>query len=150
MLPIRKIICPTDFSEPSFKGIEAAVELAEHFSAELILVNVITPAYPFVSGVPAKFDMEQYREELLRHATESLGTISKDRIPDGVGTRKVVRQGSAVDEIIQLAESEHADLIVIATHGWTGWRKWIFGSIADKVVHLAPCPVLTVSEPEKK
>jgi universal stress protein A len=147
MLPINKILCPTDFSEPSFKGIETANELAEHFSAELILLSVVTPIYPAgAPGVPAGYKIGEYYEEMVRYANRSLEEIEKDRISPGVKTQRFVAQGNAADEIIKRAENENADLIVIATHGWTGWRRLVFGSVADKVVRLAVCPVLTVSE----
>lgn len=147
MLPIKKILCPTDFSEPSFKGIKAADELAEHFSAKLILINVVTPPYPIgAPGVPASYKAKEYNEEMVQNAIQILEEIVKERISAGVKTQRFVAQGQAADEIIKRAETENVDLIVIATHGWTGWRKLVFGSVTDKVMRLAPCPVLTVSE----
>jgi len=146
MLPISKILCPTDFSEPSFKGIKAANELAEHFSAKLILISVVTPPYPMgAPGVPASYKTEEYYEEMTQYANQSMEKIENEMISPGVETRKFVLQGHAVDEIIKRAENENVDLMVIATHGWTGWRKWVFGSVTDKVMRLAKCPVLTVS-----
>jgi nucleotide-binding universal stress UspA family protein len=146
MLPIKKILCATDFSEPSFKAVEAANELADHFSAELILINVVTPLYPIgAPGVPSGYKAEKYYEEMDQFANTSLEEMEKERITTGVKTQRVVVQGNAVDEIIKRAENENVDVIVIATHGWTGWRKWVFGSVTDKVVRLATCPVLTIS-----
>lgn len=145
MLPIKRILCATDFSEPSFKGIETANELADHFSAELIFINVVTPLYPIgAPGVPSGYKAEKYYEEMYEFATTSLEEIEKKRITGGIKIQKVVVQGNAADEIIKHAENENVDVIVIATHGWTGWRKWVFGSVTDKVVKLATCPVLTV------
>jgi nucleotide-binding universal stress UspA family protein len=147
MLPISKILCPTDFSEPSFKGIEAANELAEHFSSRLILINVVVPPYPMgAPGVPASYQIEKYYEEMTQYANQSMEKIEKEMISSDVEVRRFVVQGDAVDEIVQRAENENVDLMVIATHGWTGWRKWVFGSVTDKVMRLAKCPVLTVSE----
>jgi nucleotide-binding universal stress UspA family protein len=59
----------------------------------------------------------------------------------------MVGHGDAAGEIVLIAEKEHVDLIVIATHGWTGLRHLVFGSVAEKVVRLAPCPVLTIRAP---
>jgi universal stress protein A len=147
MLPIKRILCPTDFSEPSYKGIEAANELAEHFSAELFLLSVVTPIYPVgAPGVPAGYNIGEYYEQMVQYATRSLEEIEKQRISTGVKTQTFVTRGNAADEIVKRAENENADLIVIATHGWTGWRRLVFGSVADKVVRLATCPVLTISE----
>ena len=151
MLPIKKILCPTDFSEPSFKGIEAASELAQHFSAELILISVVTPVYPIgAPGVPASYNVGEYYEEMIAHATRSLEEIEKEKVPAGVKTRRFVARGIAADEIVKRAESENADVILIATHGWTGWRRLVFGSVAEKVVRFAKRPVLTVPEPQEK
>jgi nucleotide-binding universal stress UspA family protein len=151
MLPIKKIVCPTDFSEPSFKGIQAASELAQHFSAELILVSVVTPVYPIgAPGVPASYKVGEYHEEMVDYATRSLEETEKEKIPEGVSTKRFVAQGNAADEIVKRAEDENADLIVIATHGWTGWRRLVFGSVAERVVRVAECPVLTVPKPKEK
>lgn len=147
MLPIEKILCPTDFSEPSLKGIKIADELAEHFSARLILINVVTPPYPVgAPGVPATYKAEEYEEEMFQNAIQILEEMAKERISAGVKTKRFVARGEPADEIIKRAENENVDLIVIATHGWTGWRKWVFGSVTDKVTRLARCPVLTITE----
>jgi nucleotide-binding universal stress UspA family protein len=151
MLPVKRILCPTDFSEPSLKGVEAASELAEHFSAELIFITVVTPPYPIgAPGVPATYKVGEYYAELVERATESLEKIEKDRTPTAVKTKRFVARGNAADEIVERAENENADVIVIATHGWTGWRRLVFGSVAEKVVRFAKCPVLTVPEPRER
>jgi nucleotide-binding universal stress UspA family protein len=151
MFPIKKILCPTDFSEPSFKGIEAASELAEHFSAELLLTSVVTPVYPIgAPGIPASYKVGEYYEEMVEYATQSLEEIEKEKIPAGVKTQTFIDRGNAADEIVKRAENEKADVIVIATHGWTGWRRVVFGSVAERVVRFAECPVLTVPEPKER
>lgn len=145
MLPIKKILCPTDFSEPSRKGIQAAVEMAETFRAELILITVITPVPPAgAPGVPTGFMVEEYYKEMQEHASKALEEIKKEKGREVVKMKSVISQGNAADEILKRAESEKVDLIVTATHGWTGWRRLIFGSVAEKIVRLADCPVLTI------
>jgi len=64
--------------------------------------------------------------------------------------RQIVVLGEAADEIVRMSEEQRVDLIVIATHGQTGWRHMVFGSVAEKVVRLAPCPVLTIRAPHKE
>jgi universal stress protein A len=151
MLPIKKILCPTDFSEPSFKGIEVASELAGHFSAELLLISVVTPVHPIgAPGVPASYSVGEYYEEMVEYATQSLEKIEKGRIPEAVKTQRFIDRGNAADRIVNRAESENVDLIVIATHGWTGWRRLVFGSVAEKVVRFAKCPVVIVPEPKEE
>ncbi len=62
-------------------------------------------------------------------------------------TRDLVTTGEPAPEILRIAAEEHVDLIVIASHGLTGWRRLVFGSVAEKVVRQAPCPVLTIAAP---
>lgn len=150
MLPIKTILCPTDLSGPSYKAIEVANELAVNFSANLILISVVTPIHPIgAPGVPASFKIGEYYEEMIDFATQSLEEIETEKISDGVKTQRVVVQGNAADEIVKRAESDGADIIVIATHGWTGWRRWVFGSVTEKVVRFAKCPVLTIPQPKE-
>lgn len=145
MLPFKKILCPTDFSEPSYEALEAANELALHFSAELILVHVV-PAIPIVPA-PTTFEVPLYEEELRRSAEKSLQEVREQRVAKGLQAHTFVVRGEAAHEIVRIAAEEKVDLIVIATHGVTGWRRFIFGSVAEKVVRLAPCPVLTIHAP---
>jgi len=150
MLPFTKILWPTDFSEPSFEALYAANELASRFSAELFVVHVVSPL-PVVAAPsgPASFNVSLYEEELLNSAITSVEEIIANKIPGDIDARPVVTSGMVADEIISEAEKRDVDLIVIATHGETGWRRFVFGSVAEKVVRTAHCPVLTVHEPEK-
>ena len=151
MLPIEKIVCPTDFSTPSFKGLETAVELAEHFKAELIVMNAVSPV-PLMAGAhaPTGYHLPTVMNEMQAFAESSMQELVTKRVPKDVKTRTKVVQGKPADEIVRLAWEEDADLIVIATHGESGWQKFFFGSVAEKVVRMATCPVLTVRQPEKK
>ncbi len=144
-LPVKRILCPTDFSEPACKAIKAAAEIAQAQKAELILVHVVAPipALDSPSGAPA-FDLAGYQEELVRSAKLALEERRRRRVPESVSSRAIVTIGDAAHEVTRLAAEEHIDLIVIATHGSTGWRERIFGSVAGKVVRLAKCPVLTI------
>lgn len=150
MFPLKKILCPTDFSEPSLLAIEGASELAESSGAELILIHVVSPlpASPHPGGMHG-FDTAAYLQEMLTYGRESTQRLITEKIPDTVQVRSVVLAGNPSDEITRVAEEEGVDLIVIATHGHTGWRRFVFGSVAERVVRLAPCPVLTVPEPAK-
>ncbi|MFC1532449.1 universal stress protein [Thermodesulfobacteriota bacterium] len=146
MLPIKKILCPTDFSEPSYEAVNAANKFAIHFNAELILIHVLSsvPVYPdsvMFMGDPIDPAVHDDREEF---AKKLLIITMQEKIPQEVRAQSVLLNGSAPDEIIKHAESEETDLIVIGTHGLTGWRRLIFGSVAEKVVRLASCPVLTI------
>jgi nucleotide-binding universal stress UspA family protein len=75
--------------------------------------------------------------------------VVRERISDEVKVRTMVKLGSAADQIANTAATEKSDLIVIATHGLTGWRRFVFGSVTEKVVRLAECPVLTIQKPKE-
>lgn len=151
MLPFKKIMCPTDFSRPSYRGLEVAVEMAEHFSAELLLINVVTPVYQGgAPGIPAHYKEAEFYQAMEQSAHRSMEDIQNNRIPSTITARHLVVNGDAVDRIVENAEKETVDLIIMATHGWTGWRKLFLGSVTDKVLRSVSCPVLTVSETEKE
>lgn len=148
MFPLKKILCPVDFSEPSFDGLKAAVELARTYSAELILLNVVQPLHTMgAPGVPATYSVKEYCDEMSEAARKSFEDIVENQVPRGVVVRTKILEGQPADEIVREAETERVDIIVTATHGWTGWRRFIFGSVAEKVVRSSPCPVLTVPGP---
>ena len=150
MLPIKKIVCPTDFSDPAYEGLKAATEMAEHFQAELILVNVISPV-PVVSGAaPIGFHLPTVMSEMQAAAEKSMTNLISKRVPKAVQTRSIIIQGKPADEIVKLADEKKADLIVIATHGESGWQRFIFGSVTEKVVRTTSRPVLTVHQPQNK
>lgn len=148
MLPIRTILCPTDFSPASLTGVKAATELAAHFGAEICLSYVV-PTIPVPSSDPVyDFELPEYEEVLHADAEKKLCALQGKMIEAKVSVRTMVGHGDAAGEIVLIAAKEHVDLIVIATHGWTGLRHLVFGSVAEKVVRLASCPVLTIRAPQ--
>jgi universal stress protein A len=151
MLPLSRIVCPLDFSKPSQKALQTAIEFAVQFRAELILVHVIAPAAPGIPADPtyAFAGTEDYEKALRTQAEEQL-TLAEQRLPEGLKSRKVIGTGDAADEIVRLADEQGADLIVIATHGLTGWRHLVFGSVAEKVMRHSQRPVLVVPSHEPK
>jgi len=84
------------------------------------------------------------------YAKTTLEQVMQERISDRVKVSTMIQVGSAADQIVNTAAAEEFDLIVIATHGLTGWRRFVFGSVAEKVVRLAECPVLTIHQPKEK
>lgn len=149
MFPLKKILCPIDFSEPSFEGLKVAVELGRTYSAELILINVVQPVRVVAApGIPTGYPLKEYYEEMSEAARKSFEDIVENRIPKGIPVKTKIIEGQPADEIVREAEAENVDIIVTATHGWTGFRRFMFGSVAEKVVRLSTCPVLTVPSPE--
>ena len=149
MLPLRKIVSPTDFSPASQKGLEEALELAQQFHAELVLVNVLPVLPPAPSDPNFVFEVPEYERALHVDAERRLKEMAADVASKGLAVRTAVGHGDAGAEIVRIAKDENADLIVIATHGTTGWRHAMFGSVAEKVVRLAHRPVLTVPAPRE-
>ena len=125
----------------------AAVELATHFRAALHLVHVV-PALPATTDDPNyTFQVPEYEAVLHAEAQERLGAIAARLSAGGLSVSSAVGNGDAGREIVRIAGESGADVIVIATHGETGWRHAVFGSVAERVVQLASCPVLTIRQP---
>jgi universal stress protein A len=147
MLPITKILCPTDFSEPSYKALETANELARHFNAEIILIHILSPVfiYPATALTPGLTKTSEINDvERDEMAYKSLSMTLKEKVSDSIKSRSIMGKGSPAEEIVRCAKEEKVDLILIGTHGFTGWRHLILGSVAEKVVRLASCPVITI------
>ena len=148
MIKIEKILFPTDFSEHSRHAFNYAISFAKEYGATLFVVHVIEDvqylanAYMFdVPMMPSFADMEQNR---LKEMQEF---IDREVDDPNIRIEKVVRHGRPFIEIIQLAKEENVDLIVTATHGRGGLEHVLFGSVAEKVVRKAPCPVLSIRKP---
>lgn len=142
-----RILVPTDFSETSEVAVEAAAILAKQNDAEVVLVHVHDPA-PLapvatrtVDGTK-QFDIENDIEKAIYRALDEL---EQNKLQGVRKTHKTLLLGSnAADAICSHAEKEKVDLIALATHGRTGLGHLLIGSVAEKVVRHAPCPVLTL------
>ncbi|MGD9546113.1 MAG: universal stress protein [Candidatus Krumholzibacteriia bacterium] len=148
MFPFKKILCPTDFSDPSLCGLKMGNEMAERFGSEIIVVNVHKPIphlpAPRVQASEVTFDVTEYEKHVIEDARDNLAQVSDAIFSDGMVPKLVVRIGKPADEILALAAEEEVDAIFIATHGRTGIANVIFGSVAQRVVRRAACPVLTI------
>jgi len=149
MLPLKKIVCPSDFSAAAQKAFAEALELVQHFRAELVLVHVVPVLPPAPTDPNISFEVPEYERALHVDAERRLQALAAEAAGRGVTVRTVVGHGDAGAEIARVAGGESADLIVIATHGTTGWRHALFGSVAEKVVRTAHRPVLTIPAPRE-
>lgn len=147
MLTIKTILCPTDFSEPSYEGLAYAIELATLFTADLCLTHVVPAIPPLPTNPNFVFEIPEYERGLHADAERKLRELVEQRVPKGLNVRTVIGHGDAGREIVRIAADERSDLIVMATTGLTGLRHIVFGSVAEKVVRLAACPVLTIRGP---
>ncbi|HNV02843.1 MAG TPA: universal stress protein [Vicinamibacterales bacterium] len=144
MLPFKRIVCPVDFSPASQHAVSEAVAIAKVFQAEILLVHVL-PVLPAAPSDPNfVFQVPEYERALRADAERQLARLAAGVADEGIAARTAVGHGDAGSEIVRLAKEDVADLIVIATHGMTGWRHVMFGSVAEKVVRLAGRPVLTI------
>jgi len=149
MLPVRKVLCTTDFSDPSYHGVRTADEIARHFGAELIVVHITNPVpVPSIEEVSASttrpFDIEGYKRMLRESAGMKLKSAVWNACREPETVRRILREGNPAERIVAVADEEGVDLIVTATHGHTGVRRFMLGSTAEKVVRTAHRPVLTV------
>ena len=149
MLPLRKILCPIDWSEPSYAALDRAGELAARFGAELCVLHVVpfSPPFPADLMVIVPHAVETDRER-MEAAARQLDEVMARHPQLHVKMRPIVKMGYTANEIACLAREENADLIMLATHGRSGLTHLMLGSVAEKVLHLSPCPVLTVRPDE--
>lgn len=136
----KKILVPTDFSVPAKQALDSAIALAKQYNSQIQLLNVV----PFHYAV-ADFDEVNYRvlESDLKEAGEKgLASLSKSIARKNISVVTRLRRGRPATEIAETASETGADLIVISTHGHTGWERALLGSTTEEVVRHAPCPVL--------
>jgi len=143
-----RILFPTDFSAGSERAWAVARGLTARLGAELILLHVLveTPLYS-----ESLFTMEQTRDvfdEARDWVVKRLGEWTATATAEGLSARWVLKTGVPHAEIVGAAAQEHSNLIVIGTHGRGGLDRALLGSVTDRVVRLAPCPVVTVRETE--
>lgn len=146
-MDIKKIVLTTDLSSNADAASEYAVELAKKFGASIYLVHVFESDIYYAGTMesaamndPAEFfkHARDKRQLALKEAARTLAAAT------GLPVNDVFREGHAANEIVTFAKDENADCIVIATHGRSGLSHLIFGSVAEKVVRMSSCPVLSV------
>ena len=145
---IERVLCAVDFSEPSQEAARFAVDVARQYGAELTLLHVYAvPGYAYPEGVMVA--APDVMTDVLAEIDRSLEVWKKEAQARGaLNVRTATRQGAAASEIVRYAEEQDIDLIVVGTHGRGGLAHVLLGSVAEKVVRRAPCPVLTVRAPE--
>lgn len=142
-----KILVPIDFSPSSHAALDAAEELAQKFDAEIFLLSVI-PAFPSVS-LPDSITEAAIIENGKKEAETRFGVSQAALGAKGIKvTSSVEVDNDVAGAILEAAERENVDLVVITTHGLSGWYPQVFGSIAEKIVKLAQCPVLLLRTPK--
>lgn len=142
MFTLKKILVPTDFSAESAKALRYASLLAEQFGATICLINVVeTPS--FISDMDNVYVLPS-EESRAGDARTRLIKLAREKIDELIPVNPQVRVGTPFQEIVKAAKALQTDVIVIATHGYTGLKHVLLGSTAERVVRHAPCPVLVV------
>ncbi len=142
--PWKKVLCPVDFSDPARAAMNAAVEIAKHLDAELVLFHAYQlPGYTLPEGsvVASPMMLQELADRAEVHLQDWKGLAA------GLGVRRVSAEkaiGEPAFEIVEAARVRGCDLIVVGTHGRTGLAHALLGSTAERVVRRAGCPVLTV------
>jgi nucleotide-binding universal stress UspA family protein len=146
MSRIRTIVHPTDFSRASTPAFKRAVEMAKSNRAQLLLLHVLAPAAPMLmtNGYVPPNVYEDMEAAARAGAQKQLRKLAAKARQSGVRVKPVLLEGIAHERIIQAARSRKAGLIVIGTHGRTGFARFFLGSVASRVLAISPCPVLTV------
>lgn len=150
-MDVKTILVPTDFSETAQAALEAATSLAKQFGAKIIIVHAYHAEIPMVVTMDAPYALPPgFYEELSAEAQRRVDKLADEITSrDGVKAEGIAMATPAATAIIERAESMNADLIVMGTHGHTGVKHLLLGSIAERVVRTAPCPVMTVNPPHE-
>jgi universal stress protein A len=145
-LKIRRVLVPTDFSPASGKALEYAFHFARLCDSEVTLLHVVDSPDGLIGEPQA---VSPSTKGFEKSATENLNALIRaSRFRRIAEAKPLLRRGVPTHEIVEAAKELDVDLIVIATHGFTGWRHFAIGSTAERVARAAPCPVLVVREKE--
>jgi nucleotide-binding universal stress UspA family protein len=142
---MRRIVFASDFSKASRKAFTAAIKTAKRAHASLSIVHVLAPFLPI--GPDQYVGPETWEEidkQARKWATRHLDDLAGKARAAGVRAKGFLVEGTPAREVARFAKRQHADLVVIGTHGRTGFAKLFLGSVANQIVATASCPVMTV------
>ena len=143
---LRKILVPVDFSDASCKALKYATAFAAQFQAQLLLLHVVE--FALVGSDFGLVELSQIEADMRESALERLGTWMKREVPPNIPVNARVQCGRPYLEILEIAKTDEADLILIASHGHSSLAHVVLGSTVERIVRHAPCPVLVVRPAE--
>src|ERR1700722_8045105 len=144
-LKIKLILCPIDFSEFSVSAYQYALSVAEHYQAKLVAQHIVELWRHASASFAASGGLyEEFREALRETGEVQLQQFAKNHTHGEIQPELVVHEGTAPDSILSFAQVQKADLIVMGTHGRRGFDRLMLGSVTDRVMRRATCPVLAV------
>lgn len=141
-----KILHPTDFSDCAAAAQAAAVDLTQKLGSEIVLLNVLVETPLYGEGLLSAPKIQSVYDAQRKWAEEALEARAAELRGRGVKTSWRANVGVPFEEIVKIAGEERADMIVMGTHGRSGLNRVLLGSVAERVIRLAPCPVLTVRQ----
>ena len=145
MTRIRRILCASNFSKTSGKALISAIDLAKANRARLTILQAYVPIVPLV---PEQYiessTWERVDTETRRWAERQVEKLNEKARKRGVRASATMVTGDPAQQIVRMARSKRADLIVVGTHGRRGFSKFFLGSVAERVIATASCPVMTV------
>jgi nucleotide-binding universal stress UspA family protein len=151
MLEIKLILCPVDFSEFSITAYDHALSLADHYRAKLVAQHIVELSrYPFADYAASAGDYMEFCRTMREGGKQQLQEFVKKHTNNEIQAELVAREGTAPDCILSFAQEHNADLIVMGTHGRRGYDRLVLGSVTNRVMRRAPCPVLAVCKPQRE
>ena len=149
MFTIKNILLPTDFSKLSLTAAQYAIDLAKQYDAKIHLLHVIEKTPPILAIHSLDLSEEKILKSIEDDAKTSLDkAVIKIQNEHGIEVDSVLRKGLDYEEIVSYSQKNNIDVIVIATHGRTGILHTLIGSVAEKVIRYAKCPVLVTTPTE--
>ena len=150
MFNIKNILLPTDFSKLSLSAAQYAVDLAKQYNAKIHLLHVIEKTPPILTIHSLDLSEEKIIKSIEDDARESLNSTAAKLSEGGAEILTVLKKGLDYEEIVNYSQQNGTDVIVIATHGRTGILHTLIGSVAEKVIRYAKCPVLVITPTGKE
>ena len=147
-IAVSRILVPTDFSVFSEVALTYGKAMAEAFKAELHILHVLEDPGEYARKVESQAIVGRLREQMDLEAQEQLGSLLSEDERSSLRAQTLVKWGAPFVEIVRYARDNDIDLIAMGTHGRGAVKHMLLGSVAEKVVRKAPCPVLTVRHPE--
>lgn len=141
----KRILVPIDFSENSNKILQYGIFVAKQFEAKIDVVFVAQTFHDYSEFFEPHIPVIQFKDDLVASAKERMDSFLTENMDAAVTFESKIMVGDVAEEILELVKVSNIDMIVMGTHGYKGLEKILFGSVAEKIVKMASCPVLTVN-----